>query len=71
MTTDERPNRLPANLHQQYLPQLSRAYFLGLPISELSRDDLLVMAMMGWEQARAAQDRCERDIEMLNRWVKS
>ena len=59
-------NKLPEVLHQHFAPLAERATFMGVPIAELSRDDLIVVAMMGWEECRQSRDRFERDADLVN-----
>lgn len=58
-------NKLPDHLHQQYAKDIEGAFFFGIPLAELSRKDLMVMAVMGWNESRQASERHLRELETL------
>lgn len=52
---DEKRN-LSDSIAEKHLAEAAGATFFGRPVLELSRDDLIVMAVMGWAKVKQMQE---------------
>lgn len=46
---------LPEDFVGKWLPKASGSYFLGVRLTELTRDELLAVAIMGWTEQQEAR----------------
>ncbi len=56
---------IPKQFVDRYLKEASGATFFGMPINELSRDELIAMAISGWKAEREAIKDSQRSIKFL------
>jgi hypothetical protein len=70
----EQPSKLPEDYIAQYLPNAKGATFFGVPLQELSRDDLMAGLIQAWTDLQDAQKRAReattREFEALARLAR-
>ena len=56
---------IPQDMIEDALAKAEGATFLGKPIKELSKDELIVCAITGWEQVAQERETAERERKFL------
>ena len=59
------PNKLPKEFLNKHLPDADTSLFMGKKFSELSKEDLMAVAIAGWKAEKRVLDQARKDMETL------
>lgn len=58
-------DRLPESFVRDALEKAKGSLFMGIPINQLTRDELIAMAVSGWKAWEGGMEQGKRDREFL------